>query len=223
MNTFEFSKSKEGFDNHIKNSIPGYDALFDQTSILCNHWLNDGDDKVIDIGGATGKLLNSIQRKSNIQTQNKFINVDPTVFSSYPNNELITHVHIGAEEYIKTLEEPVELFLSLFTLQFLSKQDRKSLLELVSKKLTPSGAFFVAEKFYAEDSEYQELYSVTLRTLKQSNFDSEDILEKDYKLLKHLKMYKESEFLEDMCGYRFKCVKYWQSLHFNAYICTLNP
>lgn len=220
MNNFEFSESIEGFDVHINNSIPGYDNLLKQTILLSNHWLNDDNLKVIDIGGSTGKLLNAIQKTSKITVSNKFINVDPTIFHNQISNDLITFINTDAQQYISKLSDKVQIFLSLFTLQFLSDEKRIEILNLVSQKIAQTGAFFVAEKFYIDDSEYQELYSVVLREMKRNFFSDSAILDKDYKLLKHLKLKKENEFLEEMHDYGFKCKKYWQSLHFNAFICT---
>ena len=219
-NKFEFSESKEGFDNHINNSIPGYDVLLNQTTILANHWLNDDELKVIDIGGSTGKLLNNIQQMSGIEIMNKFINIDPTVFKYQVENKYISFINVDANNYLENTNDKLQIAFSLFTLQFLNNENRQKIISEVSNKLDSNGAFFIAEKFYIEDSEYQELYSVTLREIKRNKFSDPDILNKDYKLLKHLKLKKEKDFYDEMSSYGFTCIKYWQSLHFNAFICT---
>ena len=221
-NKFIFADSKEGFDNHINDSIPGYDVLLRQTTILANHWLNDDSRKVIDIGGSTGKLLNEVQKLSEIEIQDKFINIDPTEFKDRVDNKYVSFKNTGAYEYVSKLDETdeIQIAFSLFTLQFLSPNCRRDVIQAVTNKLSDRGAFFISEKFYLEDSEYQELYSVVLREMKRNNFSDSSILDKDYKLLKHLKLKKETEFLEEMNSYGYKCNKYWQSLHFNAFICT---
>lgn len=219
-NIFEFSNTRGGFDSHISNSIPGYDNLLNQTIILANHWLNDDALKVLDIGGSTGKLLNAIQQTSGINTPDKFINIDPTVFNDQIDNNLITFINQDANEYLTTLNEKIQIAFSLFTLQFTSSDIRQSIINCLSNIISNDGAFFIAEKFYMDDSEYQELYSVVLRQLKRDTFSDPDILDKDYKLLKHLKLKKECEFITQMNDLGFKCAKYWQSLHFNAFICT---
>lgn len=219
INKFEFNESKGGFDSHIKNSIPAYDVLVQETTILANHWLNDDSLPVIDIGGSTGKLMDLIQQKSQINTPNKFFSIDPTVFE-WVANESIIHVNEEAQKYIQTITQPIQIAFSLFTLQFLTNDIRYQILSEISDRLSSNGAFFVAEKFYMEDSEYQELYSVVLREMKRTSFKDADILDKDYKLLKHLKLRKEIEFIKEMREHGFRCMKYWQSLHFNAYICT---
>ena len=109
-NKFEFSESEEGFDNHIINSIPGYGTLLEQTVILANHWLNEDSLSVIDIGGSTGKLLNAIQKKNNICVMNKFFNVDPTLFEEQIKNPYINFINDDAQDYLKTVKSPVQLF-----------------------------------------------------------------------------------------------------------------
>lgn len=218
-NVFEFSDSEEGFDTHILNSIPGYSTLLEQTVVLTNHWLNDDNLPVIDIGGSTGKLLDVIQKRNEINVHNKFINVDPTKFDKQINNPLITFVTNDAQDYLKTVDVPVQIFISMFTLQFLKKEDRKTVFQQVADKISEDGAFFIAEKFYMETSEYQELYSVVLRDIKREHFSDQSILDKDKKLLKHLKLKTEKEFLAELDMFGFKATKYWQSLHFNAFIC----
>lgn len=219
-NKFEFSESKEGFDIHIIKSIPGYDVLVEQTTILANHWLNEDALPVIDIGGSTGKLLNLIQKKNDIKVKNKFFNIDPTTFEDKISNQYITFINDDAQNYLKTVKSPVQLFFSIFTLQFLSSSNRALILSQISEKLSADGAFIIAEKFYMQDSEYQELYSVVLRDIKRDHFSDSSILDKDKKLLKHLKLKKECEFQQEMSDCGFKTTKYWQSLHFNAFICV---
>lgn len=217
-NKFIFSEVEEGFDTHIINSIPGYDVFLQETNILSKHWINDDSLPIIDIGGSTGKLLDYIQKSTKIETKHKFFNVDPTVFSSRIDNDLITFVHDSAQNYLKNVDN-VQLFFSIFTLQFLNDTNRSTIISQISNKMDVNGAFFVAEKFFMEDSEYQELFSVALRHLKRSYFSSNDILDKDVALLKHLKLKKESQFIEEMNDNGMKATKYWQSLHFNGFIC----
>lgn len=219
-NKFIFAESEGGFDNHILNSIPGYDAFLKETVTISHHWINDDSLPVIDIGGSTGKLLDAVQRSTDVCVKNKFFNVEPTEFDTKVKNDYIVHINDVGQHYIETIHDPVQLFFSIFTLQFLGSANRTKILKDVSSKLGDDGAFIVAEKFFIEDSEYQELFSVVLRQLKRSHFSSDEILEKDVALLKHLKLKTEKSFIEEMNDHNFKVVKYWQSLHFNAFICT---
>jgi len=220
LNNFEFSTSTGGFDAHILNSIPGYGTLLDEIVLLSHHWINEGFFPVIDIGGSTGKLLDAIQKSTGITTADKFFSVDPTTFDTKVNNDLITHIKMPAQDYLNSVKLPVELFFSIFTLQFLDSDARDKILQHVSDNMSKDGAFIIAEKFYMEDSEYQEVFSVILRDLKRKSFSDQDILDKDVKLLKHLKLKTEKEFLQEMHSYRLKPTKFFQSLHFNGYICT---
>jgi hypothetical protein len=219
-NKFEFSEAKEGFDNHIYQSIPGYDSLFNLTVNLSHHWLNEDSLPVIDIGGSTGKLLNKVQLDTDIKIKNKFFNIDPTIFESSIDNNLVTFIHENAQDYLKTIRNKAQIFYSIFTLQFLGSYERQLLLSLMVDKLDDDGAIFIAEKFYMDTPEYQELYSVILKQMKREHFSDTDILDKDNKLLKHLKLKTENEFITEMNNAGLKCTKYWQSLHFNSYICT---
>ena len=220
INNFEFSTSAGGFDSHILNSIPGYSTLLDEIVLLSHHWINEEFFPVIDIGGSTGKLLDAIQKSTGITTADKFFNVDPTPFDTKVDNDLINHIKMPAQDYLSSVKLPVELFLSIFTLQFLNSGDRHKIMQHVSDTMSKDGAFIIAEKFYIEDSEYQELFSVILRALKRKSFADQDILDKDVKLLKHLKLKKEEEFLQEMDSYGLKPTKFFQSLHFCGFICT---
>jgi hypothetical protein len=220
-NKFIFSESTSGFDLHITNSIPGYNTLIELTSMLSSHRINEDNKPVIDIGGSTGKLLNLVQQTCDINIHNKLFNVDPTTFNDKVNNNLITFIEDEAQYYLNSVKD-VQVFFSIFTLQFLSGQKRKQVLQLMYDKLDSNGVVFIAEKFFIESSEFQELFSVVLRNLKLKHFEPLEILEKDFLLLKHLKLKTETEFLYELSSVGFKVKKYWQSLHFNGYICEKN-
>ena len=219
-NKFEFSEVSGGFDTHILNSIPGYGTLLNLTIKLSNQWINEDDLPIIDIGGSTGKLLDLIQKDSGLEVKNKFYVIDPTDFKvDKVTNKCVSFVHDDAQNYLKYIDKNIQICYSIFTLQFLSSYDRHELLTQISEKLDDDGIFFIAEKFYNEDSKFQELFSVILRDIKRSSFTDTEILDKDKKLLKHLKLKTELEFIEEMNNYNMEPIKYWQSLHFNGYVC----
>ena len=57
---FSFAEHAAGFDNHIRNSIPGYDELISECIALSRRFIQCGT-RVVDIGCSTGRLLRSIR------------------------------------------------------------------------------------------------------------------------------------------------------------------
>jgi hypothetical protein len=218
-NKFKYAELPD-FDKHISNSIPGYDTLVDLTVSLSNHYINESNRYVVDIGSSTGKLLDKVQRDTNISLPNKFFNVDPADFNSTIINRIVNNVKGTGQYFYENHQEETELCYSLFTLQFCNSSERKELLTAIVNNLHQDGAFFIAEKVYQQQAETQELYSCALRKTKLNSFSGEEIVNKDYELLRSLKLKTEQDLLKELRSYNLTVVKYWQSLHFNAYICT---
>ena len=63
MSKFSFATSPEGFDNHISNSIRGYDVL-NENIVSISKYFVEPQTNVFDLGCSTGNLINMIQEEN---------------------------------------------------------------------------------------------------------------------------------------------------------------
>ena len=172
MNKFSFDTVKD-FDNHINNSIKGYDLLDYLILNLCSFFTKE-ETIVIDLGCTTGRLIDKINKKYN----SKCIGYDiiDTQFIKETNCELI-------KEDITNIDFNLpksNIILSVFTLQFIDINKRLDVLKKVYNSLTINGAFIFCEKEICNDGVIQESFTFSNYDNKKQSFTAEEILSKSY-------------------------------------------
>jgi tRNA (cmo5U34)-methyltransferase len=202
----------QNFDNHIENSIPAYNTLF-ETLVSISSNLLIPNTNFIDIGCSTGKLLETIRHdgtKIGIDTSKhllprhyetntaEYFSYDVTEYWGYDNCSLIT---------------------SIFTLQFIDKNKRQDLLNRIYEGLVPNGAFIWAEKVYAESGQMQDIMTTALHEHKRTYFDAMEILDKDADLrsMMRLNTSLKNEEMAREAGFD-KRQLIWKALNFEAWL-----
>lgn len=227
-NNFSFASRPEGFDNHISKSIRGYNDLIDDVINISQYFIEDYS-YVYDIGCSTGKML-----KAMIDANNKFaphalyrgIEFESKFFETYDDDELkytnlkyerddVRRVHF---HYSKT-----SLATSIFTLQFMSWNDRVELIKRIYDSLTPNGAFVFAEKTISDVSRIHEIRTFTYYDYKRKSFEYEDIMQKERELRHMLKPNTNSELVKMCFDAGFGGIDtFWQNHSFVGYIALKN-
>jgi tRNA (cmo5U34)-methyltransferase len=190
---FSFAKREEGFDNHIRQSIRGYDDLIDDVVSMSKYFVED-DTNVIDIGSSTGNLIQKLfYANKNITAQffgyemerNFLREVDERRFELIKNDiKNVSFMFCDAREKSYTNSSFVT---SIFTLQFMSKKDRQYVIDKVYQGLNKGGAFVFAEKTLCEHGLTQDILTFNHYDFKRKSFGCEDIMNKEQELRNMMK------------------------------------
>lgn len=217
MSKFTFANSLEGFDNHICNSIRGYDCLWDDVLKLSEYFVEDNTN-VVDIGCSTGKLL------SRMSEQNTFCNCtyigiekEPDFFQQLlPMQSQKFELHLDdAREY---WFHNCSFVTSIFTLQFLPIRDRENIFKSVYDGLNEGGAFVFAEKVFSSNPRVQEMLTFMYYEYKRNTFSTDQILDKEKELRHLLKPNTELEILEMCAKIGFDITPFWRNHNFVGFI-----
>lgn len=210
MNRFSFDTVKD-FDNHISNSITGYDILHKLILNISSFFIKENT-VPIDLGCTSGKLLKQIEEKYNCKT----IGYDIT------NKQFIKDIDLRIQDItIDDFEIPItNLIYSIFTLQFIDIEKRKIVLEKVYNSLNKNGAFIFCEKEVCENGIIQEVFIFSNYQNKRNNFTSDEILNKEVDLRKIMNSLQSSSNIILLKKAGFKTIEpFFQSLNFKGYIC----
>jgi len=212
MNKFSFDTVKD-FDNHINNSIKGYDLLDYLILNLCSFFTKE-ETLVIDLGCTTGRLLDKINKKYN----------SDCIGYDIIDNQFIkeTNCKLFKEDITnKDFNLPkANIILSVFTLQFININKRIQVLKKVYDSLTINGAFIFCEKEICNDGVIQECFTFSNYDNKKQSFSADEILSKEVDLRKLMNNLNSRQNIELLKESGFSNIEpFFQSLNFKGYIC----
>ena len=219
---FTFAQREEGFDNHIEQSIRGYNHLIDDVINLSQYFVENVTN-VYDIGCSTGKMITRMaeqNKKFAPHAQYVGIEMEESFFEQLREAEknniqlYIEYKDVRAVQFYNA-----SLVTSIFTLQFISENDRQEIINHVWKSLNPGGGFIFAEKTRADCSKIHEMRTFTYYDYKRQNFEYDDIMNKE-KLLRSMMKPNTREELTNMCykaGFRV-LDSFWQNHAFTGFI-----
>ena len=219
---FSFAHRDEGFDNHIDQSIRGYNNLHADVVAMSQYFAED-DRNVVDIGCSTGKTIYEMMKQNNsFAPHAKYTGVEYA--SGFAGDMERRAEQIGDEELgicrfinddIRDFQfEDCTLITSLFTLQFMPPSCRKDLVKRIYHGLDWGGAFIFAEKTVSEDARIQEIMTFRFYDHKRQHFSGDDILEKEVELRHMLKpnTWRELHSLLMTAGFDSKKIQpFWQN------------
>ena len=223
MAKFTFAQRKEGFDNHIEDSIRGYTNLWSDILKYSEYFVED-DLNIVDIGCSTGKLLkNMIQNNSFAPNANYCgIEIEKDFYKNYDKDEKeFTQLSYHRGDVRNYEFKNCALVTSIFTLQFMPEKERLDIIKQIYNGLNNGGAFIFAEKTVAVDVKIHEMRTFTYYDYKREKFSSEDILTKE-KDLRHMMKLNTREQLRNRCataGFAFDQIdSFWQNHSFVGFI-----
>ena len=215
MIMFDFSKV-DNFDKHINMSIPHYDTLIKNFSGLINYY-SQFESNVLDLGCSTGSLLGALQKKDSCT----YIGVDKIHFkeNNAPQKNWI-FVQEDIENYLSSnLFASYSVISSVFTLQFLSRQKRKNVLNYIKQHINNDTVFLVSEKVYLKDAVLQTLIHKLHLEQKRKSFHDTEILDKELQLMNSMFCLSEEELYEEL-QILGNVTKIWQSYNFMGFVIT---
>ena len=183
MKDFSFDeKISKDFENHIKNSIPGYEEVL-KMCVDFSEWFIRGNSNVYDLGSSKGTLLKMLQERYKNRERVSYKGIE-TQKGMYCSNYEADNIFFENKD-ITTIEhfDNASIIYSLFTIQFLPEDKRFNLLEVIYNSLPEGGLFLMAEKFNSKNSRISEIKkSLLLESKLKNGFTAEEILEKDRSL-----------------------------------------
>jgi tRNA (cmo5U34)-methyltransferase len=207
---FDFSTIKD-FDNHISNSIQGYDVLHSLIINISSFFIKKNI-VPIDLGCTSGLLIQSLENKYNC----KCIGYDIT------NNNFIKGLDLRVKDITdKSFIIPeTNIIYSVFTLQFIDYKYRLDILKKVYNSLFKNGAFIFCEKEICSNGVIQEVFTFSNYSNKRNSFTAEEILNKETDLRNIMNPLESKDNIELLKKAGFKTIEpFFQSLNFKGYIC----
>ena len=218
MVDFSFAHRPEGFDNHIEKSIRGYTHLIQDVVSFSRYFIEDNTE-VVDVGCSTGKMTKALIDYNIDHCKNaNYVGIEIAdgfvkdlkkrgkELNYYPNVEFVIE---DAREYEFM---NCSLVTSIFTLQFMPKTDRKSLLENIYNGLNDGGAYIFAEKTICENAFMQDMITFNFYDYKRQSFSATDIMDKEQELRHMMKpnTWKEIEEMLHSSGFD-KVQPFWRN------------
>lgn len=213
MADFTFAHREEGFDEHINWSIRGYQNLLNDVVSFSRYFIED-DTNVVDIGCSTGKLTQAlIEHNNDLMPNANYIGVEIAEgFREALNDRSFTCILDDIRNYDF---KNCSLVTSIFTLQFMPKKDRQTVIEKIYDGLNVGGGFIFSEKIDCVNSRLQDMITFNYYDFKREQFDTEDIMNKE-RTLRHMLKPNTWKEIEDMIlNAGFKTVEqFWRNHNF---------
>jgi len=204
----------EDFDSHIELSIPNYIALREYIISLSSYFCKGG--RVYDIGCSTGVLIGKLSDKY----EGHFIGMDISDNLLGKHCPKKSNIEFINQDVFMASFEPMQLAISVFTLQFIPEYKRPSIVKNLYNSLEKGGALLVAEKVNMQSGFMQDIFTFCHYDYKHKTFDSADIMGKQYALRKIMRPNTEAENIKMFTDAGFSRVEcFWQSLLFKAWLC----
>jgi len=207
---FDFSTIKD-FDNHISNSIQGYDMLHSLIINISSFFIKKNT-VPIDLGCTSGMLIKQIQTIYNC----KCIGYDII------DNNFIKGLDLRVQDLTENdfAIPETNLIFSVFTFQFIDYKYRLELLKKIYNSLYKNGAFVFCEKEICSSGIIQEVFTFSNYSNKLKNFTAEEILNKENDLRNIMNPLESKDNIELLKKAGFKTIEpFFQSLNFKGYIC----
>ncbi|MDG3087706.1 carboxy-S-adenosyl-L-methionine synthase CmoA [Vibrio hannami] len=178
IGNFSFDENVvEVFPDMIQRSVPGYSNIVSAIGMLAERFVKPNSN-IYDLGCSLGASTLSIRR--NIQQEGC------TIYSIDNSKAMVERckLHVNAyrsdtpvnviEADIRDVDiENASMVVLNFTLQFLSPEDRRALLEKIYQGLRPGGILILSEKYIFEDERSNELLIDLHHDFKRANGYSE--------------------------------------------------
>lgn len=212
--TFSFD-TIDNFDKHIELSVPNYKHIYELIESMSSYFIKTNTN-VYDLGCSTGLMLRGLS------IMNKLEGVR---FLGYEISDNMRPKSMVGFEWIKRdiTEEKLKfsnasLILSIFTLQFLSLDNREAVLKRCYEGLNREGAMIVTEKTYIDNTFLNDVYTFSYYDYKLKTFSEVEILEKQRDLryimrpiteAENIKMFNRAGFEKIECFFTSLMFKGW--------------
>ncbi len=195
---FSFGSMAPEFDDHISQSIRGYQHLRTDCVGLSQHFIQSNS-KVLDIGCSSGEFLRSVRdfnQNRYSSTEYVGLDVEDNFQEQWMNrkDDNISFRKTDVRQYAGY--ENLSVVFSLFTLQFIPERDRLPLVKRIYDGLNDGGAFILSEKVHAKNAKVQDMLTFLYYDFKRKNFSSDEILNKERSIRDQMHLWSEYKIFE---------------------------
>lgn len=205
---FDF-KNISDFEKHIELSIPNYRGLVDTVRAVALEFL-DEDSIMVDIGCSSGILLNSMRDK----TRAALYGCD-LVDMGYHKEYIFSQVK-GSDFLEQAEDGSVGVISCLFTLQFMSRKERKTTIDAIRRHVQAGGVAIIAEKVHFKSTRVDGAVFRQHQRGKLGSFTAAEILEKDLALSGSMFPRSSAEMEKELYSLG-DYDQIWQSYNFKAW------
>ena len=189
---FEFNEAvSDVFDDMIRRSVPGYDAVMRTTGVLVAEVVRDGD-TVYDLGCSLGEAAHSMLAACSDKTVNLVLvdSSQPMIERARERFSASPSVTCLCADIRQLHYDEAAAFVLNYTLQFIEPQARTALLGRLCERLLPGGILEISEKFRLDAPEhdarasrrhhgFKRLMGYSDREIEQKRDALEDVLVPD--------------------------------------------
>ena len=195
--TFEDETVVKVFDQHVSKSVPFYAEANKQVLSILPFFFTDPITKIVDFGCSTGTLLNTIN--------SNFYKRDLSLNGFDISKKMINHAQkncnnsilFTTEDLLLSEISDVDVYFSMYTLQFIQPKVRLQYLEKIYNTLNWGGGFFIYEKVRAPDARFQDIFTTSYFKYKENQgYDATNIYSKYMSLEGVLEPFSEAGNLE---------------------------
>lgn len=165
--TWNFADAVKSFDEHIAQSVPHCQEQRDYVAALSRFFLHENA-RIIEIGVSTGRTaLAILDRVSGRSITYQGIDVEPGMVATAQRN-LADDPRFSASvaDAVGFDFASCALVVSYYTLQFIPRRERRTLLRRIFAALEPGGAFILYEKTLAGTARAQDAVDQLYREFK---------------------------------------------------------
>ena len=179
---WRFDKNvSQAFDSHVRKSVPFYDEIQRMVIELSEYFVRD-QSVVYDLGSSTGTTLELLSNAHAGKEDAQFIGVDLSKFMIKEARKKVNrpNVRFRHKNVLEVEFDPAANFVtSLFTMQFLTLAERRTMLARIHDGLIEGGGLLIVEKVGAEHSGFEDMWTELYWDFKRrQGFSPEQILEK---------------------------------------------
>ena len=170
------------FQEHVSDSVPYYETVHDLITEL-SYWYTTKGSNIYDLGSSTGylasKLLPLIQKRE-LKYTGYDLSKDMVDFAREKHSNSLSFI----EDNILNVDfkNNTSVVYSVLTLQFLTVEERRELLNNIHNSLNEGGAFIIFEKIIAEDSETALIFDEIYQDFKAKSLEAQHLIEKKQSL-----------------------------------------
>jgi tRNA (cmo5U34)-methyltransferase len=179
---WRFDKNvSQAFDSHVHKSVPFYAEIQRMVIELSEYFVRDHS-VVYDLGSSTGTTLDLLSSVHAGKEDVQFIGFDLSKFMIKEARKKVNRPNVRFHhKNIMDVEfsPPANFLTSLFTIQFLTLAERRTLLTRINEGLTEGGGVLIVEKVSAEHSCFEDIWAELYWDFKRrQGLTPEQILEK---------------------------------------------
>jgi tRNA (cmo5U34)-methyltransferase len=182
---WSFDAAADGFDAHVRKSVPLYDEGHELVCQLSDFFLPP-DARVVELGCATGALARRLLDHHAKRADLRYLGIDSSaamIEAAAARCAGDPRARFALEDVAALAFEPCSLVVSYYTLQFVHPRSRQDVIRRIYDALEWGGAFLLFEKVRAPDARFQDVASQIYQEFKlQREFSEAEILNKQRSL-----------------------------------------